>query len=228
MIGDGTPDHATVDVNADSGDADRLIAAPMIEDTTLRLFLIRKFLPGLMLALLASQANAATLDGATLPDSYTVDGEPLPLNGIGVRTITIFHIGIYVAGLYLARTSHDATEILTSSEPKVILLQFIHGGSKADVEKHYREGEVNNCGMGGCSPSDQADFEQLVAAAPAVSAGDRSTYVFTDKRVRVFANDRLIGDFTNPDLAHQLLAGFIGDHPPSPELRSHLLGLPDD
>lgn len=188
----------------------------------------RKFLFALILSWIARTAGAATLDGVTLPDNYPVDGQSLPLNGIGTRTVTIFGVRIYVAGLYLPRPSHDAEQILASRGPKVILLQFVRSGTKAQVEARYREGEANNCGKGECSPSDQADFERLVAAAPAVNSGDRSAYVFTDKGVKVFANDRLIGDFANRDLAHQLLAGFIGNHPPSPELRRHLLGLPDD
>jgi hypothetical protein len=45
--------------------------------------------------------------------------------------------------------------------------------------------------------------------------------------VRVFANDRVMGDFADRDLAYRLLSGFIGDHPPSADLRRQLLGLPE-
>jgi Chalcone isomerase-like len=190
--------------------------------------MFRRLLPMLIWCWFASNAAAATLEGATLPDTYTVAGQPLVLNGIGLRTLTIFGIKIYVAGLYLPRPSHDAQQILASPGPKVIILKFIRAGSKAQVEKQYRAGEETNCGNGGCDPADQKDFERLVAAAPAVNPGDMSTYVFTDKGVQVFANDRLIGDFADRDLAYRLLAGFIGDHPPSQELRHQLLGLPND
>jgi hypothetical protein len=175
---------------------------------------------------LCANASAATLSGMTLPDSYTVDGQSLVLNGIGLRTLTIFNIRAYVAGLYLPRSSHDARQILASSEPKALILRFIRAASKERVEKQYRAGEATNCGSGECAPSDNADFEALVAAAPAVKPGDTSTYVFTPNRVRVFANDRIIGDFANRDLAYRLLAGFIGDRPPSQALRRQLLGLP--
>jgi hypothetical protein len=189
---------------------------------------LRHFLPILLCCWLASNARAATLAGETLPDSYTVGGQTLVLNGIGLRTLTIFRIEAYVAALYLPRPSHDATQILASSEPKIVLLKFIRGASKQQVEHQYREGEENNCGNGECAPSDQPDFERLVAAAPAVRAGDTSTYIFTARGVRVLANDQLIGDFTDRDLAYRLLSGFIGARPPSPELRRGLLGLPAD
>jgi hypothetical protein len=182
-------------------------------------------LSGLMGCWLISNAAAATLEGATFPDSYRVNGRPLVLNGMGVRKLTIFRIRIYVAALYLPRPSHDAAAILASPEPKVIRLVFIHSGSKAQVEKEYRDGEAKNCGHGECAPSDEVDFERLVAAAPAVEPGDTTTYVFTDKGVQVFANNNMIGDFADVDLAKHLLLGFIGEHAPTAVLRNALLGL---
>jgi hypothetical protein len=189
--------------------------------------MFRRLLPTLLCCWLASNAAAAaTLDGVTVPDSYTVDGQSFALNGLGLRTLTIFRIKAYVAGLYLPSPSHDARQILASREPKIILLKFIRAASKARVEKQYRAGERDNCGEGGCAPSDQADFERLVAAAPAVKPGDTFTYILNAKGVQVFANNRMIGDFADLDLAYRLLSGFIGNHPPSVELRSGLLGLP--
>lgn len=168
------------------------------------------------------------MEGVTFPDTFTVDGQSLTLNGMGVRRVTIFRIRVYVAGLYLLRPSHSGAAILASPGPKVLRLQFIHSGSKAQVEKQFREGEEQNCGHGECAASDRSDFERLVAAAPAVEPGDTSTYIFTDKGVKVFANNTVIGDFADVDLAHQLLRGFIGDHPPTEALRSALLGLPPE
>jgi hypothetical protein len=177
---------------------------------------------------LASNAAAATFAGATLPDNYPVNGQSLVLNGIGLRTLTFLGIHAYVAALYLPRPNHDPLQILASPGPKVLVLKFLHDASKARIEKQYRAGEAENCGNGGCAPSDRGDFERLVAAAPAVNAGDTTSYVFTSGGVQVFANDRMIGDFANPDLARHLLEGFIGNHPPSPELRRQLLGLPTE
>ena len=170
---------------------------------------------------------AATTGGSTLPDTYPVaGGKQLVLNGLGIRTVTIFNVKVYVAGLYLAQRSTDARAILASPEPKVVLLQFLHAASKSDIEKHYREGEQNNCGHGGCAPSDAADFERLIAATPAAAVGDTLTYVITSKSVRVLSNNKLDGEFANPDLGLRLLAGFIGETPPSEDLKRHLLGEP--
>ena len=93
--------------------------------------------------------------------------------------------------------------------------------------KGYREGEQNNCGSGGCAQADAADFERLITAAPAVKVGDTSTFIFTSTGVQVLANDKPLVTLNNPDLAYHLLAGFIGDHPPSESLKAHLLGQQD-
>jgi hypothetical protein len=190
--------------------------------------MLRQIVPAFLGCLIASGAAAATLEGATLPDTYVADGQTLVLNGIGLRTLTVFNIKVYVAALYLPKPSHDAGQILNSPGPKVVLLKFIRGGSKERVQKQYRTGEAINCGNGECAPSDLADFEKLVAAAPAVKPGDTSIYIFNARGVRILANDQMIGDFADQDLAYQLLNGFIGTHPPSANLRRELLGLPDE
>ncbi len=175
---------------------------------------------------LALPARSASVGGVSLPDTYPVTGQTLVLNGIGIRTLTILSIRAYVAGLYLTQKSGDAGAIMASPGPKVILMQFLHSASKSQVEKQYRDGEARNCGHGECAPSDQPDFERLIAATPAANVGDTLTYFFTARGVRVLFNNRVIGDFANPDLSLRLLAGFIGDKPPSEDLKSHLLGKP--
>lgn len=173
---------------------------------------------------LMGPSRAASISGLSLPDTYPLAGQSLVLNGIGIRTLTILRVKVYVAGLYVTQKSRDARAILASPGPKVILMQFLHAASKADVEKQYREGEARNCSHGECAPSDQADFERLVAATPGAAVGDTLTYVFTQRGMRALFNNKQIGDFANPDLAVRILAGFIGDKSPSEDLRAHLLG----
>ncbi len=103
-------------------------------------------------------------------------------------------------------------------------MQFLHSGSKSQVQAQFHNGEVVNCGSGGCSPEDQADFDSMVAAAPAVNVGDTFTFVMTGRGVRFYGNNRLLAQSAKPDLGRLVLLGFIGSHPPSEDLREHLLG----
>ena len=54
----------------------------------------------LLLALAAVPASSAReVAGVTLPDTVSVEGKTLKLNGAGLRTKVVFKV--YVAGLYL-------------------------------------------------------------------------------------------------------------------------------
>ena len=175
------------------------------------------------LLLWTGSVQAATLGGVTFPDTYPVNGQALLLNGLGLRTLTILNIRVYAAGLYLARRNHDAEQILASTTPKVLLLQFLRSGSKEQVARQFRAGEEINCGDGGCDPADQADFDRMVAAAPEAKAGETFTFVITTDGVRFYADKNLIFQSTKADLGRLILLGFIGNRPPSPELRQCLL-----
>ena len=82
-------------------------------------------------------ALAAELAGVTLPDTRVVDGKPLLLNGIGLRTYSFLGIKIYVAGLYLPQRSDSAEAILNSPEPKLLEIHFLRD---VDAEKPTNPG----------------------------------------------------------------------------------------
>ena len=173
---------------------------------------------------LAGPGRAASISGLSLPDTYPLAGQTLVLNGLGIRTLTIFRVKVYLAGLYVTQRSRDARAILASPGPKVILMQFLHKASKEDVESQYREGEAKNCGHGECNPSDKDDFERLIALTPGAAVGDTLAYICTRRGLRVLFNNKQVADIANPDLAMRILAGFIGNNPPSDDLKAQLLG----
>lgn len=79
--------------------------------------------------LLASLAEAVTVSGVTLPDTVTVEGEQLVLNGAGLREkkFLIVPIDIYVAGLYLKNKSSDAQSITAADETMMLKIQIVTG-----------------------------------------------------------------------------------------------------
>ena len=177
----------------------------------------------LVILLCCGSARAATVEGVTFPDTYPVGGQTLVLNGVGLRTLTILNVRVYVAALYLAQRSHDAQQILASTTPKVLQLEFLRSGSKDQVDHQFRAGEEINCGSGGCDPSDQADFDRMVAAAPAARAGETFTFVISNNGVRFYADNNLLFQSNKADLGRLILQGFIGQRPPSEDLRKGLL-----
>ncbi|MEO8714981.1 MAG: chalcone isomerase family protein [Acetobacteraceae bacterium] len=172
--------------------------------------------------LAASNAGAAALAGVALPDTATVGGAVLRLNGIALRTYSWLHVNIYVAGLYLERPSHDAEAILASPERKLLLIHFIHDVDIENAREAWRDGFAGNCVLP-CriAPADEARF---LAAVPAVRAGEQSVLAFTPGRLTVTIDGRPIGVITNPVFERAVLATFLGPKPPTERLKRGLLG----
>lgn len=169
-----------------------------------------------------SAANAARLGGVCLPDTQVVNGKRLVLNGIGLRTYSIFHIHIYVAGLYLTRRTDDANAILRSSDDKLLRMWFLHDVDEQEARTAWREGFERNCILP-ChlNPDDVVRF---LAAVPAVRKGDESTLLFTSSGAEIRLDGRLIGRIDNRRFAEAMLATFIGPAPPTEQLKRELLG----
>ena len=189
---------------------------------------LRMLAAALLLAVSAAPGRAAVIDGVNVADTLAVDGQTLHLNGAGLRQVPILGIGIYVAALYLPAPSHDPAAIVGDPGRKAVVLYFLHHASKTEVENDFRKGERINCGDGQCDPSELPDFERIVQATPAIEAGDSAVYIYDPNRLRVMANGKLIGDYPNAALSHQLMLGWLGTHPPTERLKRQMLGLAAD
>lgn len=80
----------------------------------------------LMLGLLAFAGNASAqmvVEGARYDGSIVLGGQPLVLNGVGVRKRLVFDI--YVGGLYVAKKAVRTAELLDQPGPKRVALRFL-------------------------------------------------------------------------------------------------------
>ena len=182
----------------------------------------------LLLALSGAPGHAEMIGDANVADTIVVDGQTLRLNGAGLRQVPVLGIEIYVAALYLPAPNHDPASILASPGHKVVVLYFLHRASKEQVQEDFRKGERINCGNGGCDPEELPNFERMVQATPAIERGDTATYIYDPNRLRVLSNGRVIGDYPDGPLSHQLLLGFLGEHPPTERLKRQMLGIAEE
>ncbi len=89
--------------------------------------------------------QAKELAGVTMPDKLAISGRESSLVGMGVRTI--FFIKVYVGGLYMAEPARDERVVISSDQPKRLVLHFVH--SKVEKDKlltAWREGFEKNSG----------------------------------------------------------------------------------
>lgn len=171
---------------------------------------------------LVSSAQAAVWKDVTLPDSVTVDGKNLILNGIGVREATILKVKVYVAGFYLPKKTDKDSEILASTDTKVMEMTFVREVDEKKIRSTWNDALEENC-TDHCKEVDKSKAEFL-ALFSAVKKGDRLRYVFTPAGVEVLVNGTSKGKLANPALAQTLLHVWFGPNPPNESLKKGLLG----
>jgi hypothetical protein len=97
-----------------------------------------------VVALGAGAVQAKECKGISFPDQAQVEGTNLTLNGLGLRQATAFKVNVYVAALYVAKTSSDANALLGSSAPSELILQFVRNVGADDLRKGWSEGFEKN------------------------------------------------------------------------------------
>ena len=87
---------------------------------------MKKYLLALVAVCSLTFSQAQTVVGdATLPNTMTVEGANLVLNGAGMREKVIFDL--YAGGLYLASKKSDAAAIVNADETMAMKLDIVSG-----------------------------------------------------------------------------------------------------
>jgi len=86
----------------------------------------KSLLAGILIVLTAvSPAYALQIEGVDMPDTLTVGGDQLVLNGAGVRHK--FFMDLYVGGLYLQQKSQEGQAVVDADAPMAIVLHITSG-----------------------------------------------------------------------------------------------------
>jgi hypothetical protein len=176
----------------------------------------------LSLLLGGSAVQAGELAGVTLPDQVTVGSETLVLNGMGVRKKTV--IKVYVAGLYLEQRSNDPAAIVGSESTKRVVMHFTTNmATKSKMDDAWREGFEAN------SPDSYAALADRVTTFIGyfgdMKDGDEIVLtVAPGSGTTAALNGEEKGTISGADFGDALLKVWLGDHPPSADLKAGLLG----
>ncbi|HEY6066007.1 MAG TPA: chalcone isomerase family protein [Thermoanaerobaculia bacterium] len=164
---------------------------------------------------------AKEVAGVTVPDTATVEGKTLKLNGAGLRKKMIFKV--YVAGLYLETPSKDAAAVVSSDQVKRMQLSVLRSLSSHQVNEAISEGfEKNSKPQMGAL---KARLEKLETMIPNVVEGDQIllTYV-PGKGTVVSAKGAEKGVIEGKDFADALFSVWLGPNPVQADLKKALLG----
>ena len=177
---------------------------------------------GPLFCLLTRGAAAAELDGVAMPNVRPAAGVTLRLNGMGMRTYSVFRIHIYVAGLYLEQPSSDGEAILNSDQTKLLEVRFVHDVDVEQARKAWIDGFAGNCTAPCHLP--EGEVAHFLDAVPAFRRGDGSILLFTHGTAQISVNGQMLGTVTDPIFARVILATFIGHAPPTDRVKRELLG----
>ncbi len=175
----------------------------------------------LSLSALCAVLLATEVAGVRMPDTVTVEGRTLKLNGVGLRRKVVFKV--YVAGLYLENTSNAPATVISSEQIKQMRLHVLRSLKASQVTEAIEEGfEKNSKAKMGALGERLKRFSAMFSN---VSEGDPilMTYV-PGKGVSISIKGVEKGTVEGKDFADALFAVWLGPNPVQEDLKKALLG----
>ncbi|HYH44681.1 MAG TPA: chalcone isomerase family protein [Thermoanaerobaculia bacterium] len=187
----------------------------------------RALLPVLLFALaapltLANPAGAAELAGVNLPDTVQAGGQPLVLNGMGLRKKLV--IKVYVGGLYLASKQRDAAKVLAADTPRQQVLHFLYGVTPEQMCEAWQEGLEAN--VPNATAEVKKNFQTLCTWMDGVEKGKRLVMTYAPGQgTTVEVAGKSKGTLPGKATADAILATWIGPKPgPGDDFKDDVLG----
>lgn len=169
-------------------------------------------------------AQALEVKGVKVDETAQVGGNALVLNGAGVRTKMVFKV--YVAALYLAQKTNDATAVISDAGNKRVSMHFLRELSAEKLLHAMDEGfEANNSAaeMTAVEPQ-MKQFRQLMTSAKAVKESDVILLDYTTAGTQVSLNGKALGTVDGAAFNQALLRVWLGTKPVDASLKKAMLG----
>lgn len=185
-----------------------------------RVLIITAALAGAVLSLSPARAPAATLEGVTFPDTATVGGQTIKLNGLGLRKAFII-AKVYVAALYLQTPTHDGTVATKTDEPKRIAMQFLRDVDHTDMIQAFNEGFAHTA-----TPALQPQVEQFRGFfTQPILTGQQYIFDYVPGQgTTVQVAGKTMGTIPGADFMRALWGIWLGDNPPTESVKDGMLG----
>jgi long-chain acyl-CoA synthetase len=179
--------------------------------------------PIALFLLLAAPAFALDVGGVKLDDSATVGGQPLVLNGAGVRTRVLFKV--YVASLYLPAKANDAAAALAKG-PRRIQMNLLRTLAPDQLVDALNDGmKENNSDAELATVKAQNDqLTAIMRSLGEVKEGSVVTLDFVDGATAVGFNGAARGTIPGDAFNRALTKIWLGDKPVQADLKKALLG----
>jgi hypothetical protein len=173
---------------------------------------------------LPALAKEKEVAGVKFPETSTVEGKELKLNGAGLRKKFVFKV--YAAGLYLENTTQDGAQVISSDQLKVVRMSMLRDLEKEKITEAISEGvEKNNKAQ---MPALKARLDSFNAAIPDLKKGDELTITYVPgKGTRVASSGGKEMSVEGKDFADALFGVWLGSNPVDDNLKKGMLGKDD-
>ncbi len=181
-----------------------------------------KYIPLLFVMLFVTPAWAVEVEGVSVPDSTTVGGETLKLNGAGVRTK--FFFDIYVGALYLSERATSAEQAVNARGSKRITMSFLYGEVSGEkLANGWTKGFEKNQSKDSLAKL-QARLNQFNAMFSDAHKGELFTFDFLkDGSTVVTLKGKRAGVIDGADFQRALLEVWLGKKPADKDLKKAML-----
>ena len=171
-------------------------------------------------ALVALPAFAGELKGVKVPDSITVEGKPVALNGMGVRTK--FIVDVYVGSLYLEQTSKVPADILKTDQIRRVEMNMLRDLSKSQLDEAIKSGFEKNAGAN--LPKLQERLDKLIAKLADVQKGQVIILQYVPGKGTSIDVKGDSYTAEGKDFADALFSVWLGQYPADEGLKKGMLG----
>ena len=199
---------------------------------------IRGFYAGVSVAVAASvsvvifctASSAREIEKINFPEKLDLGAQKLELHGVGLRTTSVegARVKVYVAALYTSLKSTSADELIASQQPKVLRLIFLRGVEKSKLREAWTTAFANNCKYD-CAVSN-THLKMFNDFMIDIKAKGELKLRFDEDgvTVEIIGAEKTSGHISSEAFRKNLLSIFIGEHPPTAELKRGLLGSTAD
>jgi chalcone isomerase-like protein len=174
-----------------------------------------------MAVVLALPAAAKEVAGVQFPETLTVEGKELKLNGAGLRTKVVFKV--YAAGLYLQNPSSSAQQVIESDQVKRVRMSMLRDLEKKTITDAIVGGFKENAGDK--LPALKQRLDTFTAAIPDLKKGDELVLTYVPGKgttIESKAGQKI--SVEGKDFADALFSVWLGKHPVDGSLKDGMLG----
>ncbi len=174
--------------------------------------------------LLVTPSQALTIQGVDVAPQVVVSGKTLPLNGAGLRTVTLAFIPIkaYVATFYAPQPLRSHEAVLASPGPLQFNFTFLQGVSQNQVTDAWKAQFKESASF--TYPELANDQATFIGFFGPLKKGGVETVEIVGNETRAYDNGTLRGTIQGKPFQKAFLSLWFGSSPVQDSLKSDLLG----